>query len=58
MIYDVSATLFPDQRDVPATLFPALYAHNQRKNRTMKKALTDNKRVMDVDQNMSQQIIT
>jgi hypothetical protein len=44
--------------DVPATLFPALYAHNQRKNRTMKEALTDNKRVMDVDQNMSQQIIT
>jgi hypothetical protein len=47
-----------DQRDVPPTLFPALYAHSLRKNRTVREALTDNKWVMDVDHNMSQQIIT
>ncbi|XP_066333273.1 uncharacterized protein [Miscanthus floridulus] len=45
------------QGDAPATLFPALFQHSKRKNRTVKDALTDSKWVRDVDHNMSAQII-
>ena len=31
------------QGDAPATLFPALFQHSKRKNRTVKDALTDSK---------------
>jgi hypothetical protein len=45
------------QGEVPAALFPALYKHSKRKNRTVCDALTDNKWIKDIDYNMTQQII-
>jgi len=43
--------------EAPATLFPALFEHSKRKNRTVKEALTDSKWVRDVDHSMSERII-
>lgn len=44
--------------EAPATLFPNLFNHSKRKNRTVQEALTDSRWVRDVDHNMSQQIIS
>jgi hypothetical protein len=46
------------QGEAPATLFPTLFKHSKRKNRTVKQALTDNKWVSDVDHNMNVQLIS
>lgn len=43
--------------EAPATLFPALFKHNRRKNRTVKEALTGDRWVRDVDYNMTELII-
>ena len=43
--------------DAPADLFPELFRHSKRKNRTVAEALTANTWVRDIDHNMSQQII-
>lgn len=41
----------------PATLFPALFKHSKRKNRTVKDALTGNRWITDVDYNLSELLI-
>jgi hypothetical protein len=38
-------------------MFPELFMHSKRKNRTVADALSDNKWIRDIDHNMSQQII-
>lgn len=43
--------------EVPAVLFPALYKHTKRKNRSVHDAMTDNKWIRDIDYSMTQQII-
>ena len=45
------------QGETPATLYPALFKHSTRKNRTVKEALTDNRWVRDVDHSMTVRII-
>jgi hypothetical protein len=40
-----------------ATLYPALFRHSKRKNRTVKDAITGDKWVLDVDHNMTVQLI-
>jgi hypothetical protein len=45
------------QGQVPASLFPVLYKHSRRKNRTVFEAITDNKWIRDVDYSMTHQII-
>jgi hypothetical protein len=42
----------------PATLYPALFSHSRRKNRSVKEALTDNKWIIDVDYSMTEQLIS
>lgn len=42
---------------VPKDLFPALYHHSRRKNRTVQEALVQSRWIMDIDHNMTQQII-
>ena len=41
----------------PATLYPALFSHSKRKNRSVKEALTDNKWIDDVDYSLTEQLI-
>lgn len=41
----------------PAALYPALYKHSKRKNRTVSDALTDNKWIRDVDYDMTERVI-
>jgi hypothetical protein len=43
--------------EAPATMFPTLFKHSKRKNRTVKDALTEERWVRDVDYNMTEQII-
>lgn len=45
------------QGEAPATLFPALFSHSKRKNRSVKEAITGDKWVTDVDHNMTEQLI-
>ncbi|CAD6343674.1 unnamed protein product [Miscanthus lutarioriparius] len=44
--------------EAPATLFPALFKHSKRNNRSVKDAITDHKWVRDVDHSMTVNIIT
>lgn len=46
------------QGQAPATLYPTLFNHSKRKNRTVKDAITDNRWVRDLDHNMTVTIIT
>lgn len=41
----------------PASLYPTLFNHSRRKNRSVKEALTDSKWISDVDYNMMEQLI-
>lgn len=43
--------------EVPANVFPTLYKHSKRKNRTVREALHQNTWIKDVDHNMIQHII-
>jgi hypothetical protein len=43
--------------EAPASLFPALFKHSKRKNRTVKDALAEERWIRDVDYNMTEQII-
>jgi hypothetical protein len=45
------------QGEAPATLYPALFKHIKRKNRTLRDALTDDKRIRDADHNMIVRVI-
>jgi hypothetical protein len=45
------------QGEAPASLYPALFRHSRRKNRTVKEAITCDKWVSDVDHNMTVQLI-
>jgi hypothetical protein len=38
----------------PATLYPALFSHSRRKNKSVKEALTNNKWIIDVDYSMTE----
>jgi hypothetical protein len=42
----------------PAALYPALFKHSRRKNRTVKEALTDSKWIADVDHGMTVPLIS
>jgi len=46
------------QGEAPATLYPALYKHNKRKNRTVKDAVIGNKWIQDIDYNMTVTLLT
>jgi hypothetical protein len=43
--------------DAPADLFPELFKHSKRKNRSVADALTEQRWIRDIDHNMNQQII-
>jgi hypothetical protein len=45
------------QGEAPASLYPTLFRHSRRKNRTVKDAITSDKWVSDVDHNMTVQLI-
>jgi hypothetical protein len=45
------------QGEAPTTIYPTLFKHSKRKNRSVKDALMDNKWVTDVDHNMTERII-
>jgi hypothetical protein len=45
------------QGDAPAVLYPALYKHSKRKNRSVLDAMTQNRWIRDIDYNMTQQLI-
>lgn len=45
------------QGEVPASLFPALFKHSTRKNRSVKEAMANNRWIADIDHNMTQEII-
>jgi hypothetical protein len=45
------------QGNAPTTLFPALFNHSKRKNRSVREALIDNRWIGDVDHNMTSTII-
>lgn len=45
------------QGEAPTLLYPALFRHSRRKNRTVKEAITGDKWVSDVDHNMTVQLI-
>lgn len=45
------------QGEAPATLYPALFKHSKRKNRTVRDALTDDKWIRDADHNMTVRVI-
>lgn len=46
------------QGEAPATLYPTLYKHSKRKNRTVKDAITDSKWIQDVDYDMTVNLIS
>jgi hypothetical protein len=43
--------------EVPATLYPTLFKHNKRKNRTVNDALADEKWIRDVDYSMTVRMV-
>jgi hypothetical protein len=45
------------QGEAPASLYPTLFRHSRRKNRTVKDAIMGDKWVSDVDHNMTVQLI-
>jgi exonuclease III len=46
------------QGEAPATMYPALYKHSKRKNRTVKDAIIGNKWIQDIDYNMTVTLLT
>lgn len=46
------------QGQVPADLFPALFKHSRRNNRTVKDAMTENRWINDIDHDMTVNIIS